>query len=145
MVRPFSPSSIAINPDVFKQMRETALMCTGEWVRHIPCEGNPQWIVLHFQHMPEQASINPEYVIYSAESSLWGLADHFEIIPTKFSEGHSGKPKRGSQVEVQGYLYNVMGAPVNHRGYIRVYLCRADKCTEPRAEFCIEAEAQSPC
>lgn len=146
MVRPFSPSSLpAINPDIFKTMREDALRCTGEWVRHMPCDGDAQWVVMHFQHIPDLASINPEYAIYNADSILWGLADHFEIVPSVYNEGHSGKRKRGSQFEIQGYIYNVKAAPVNHRGYARVFLCRDDKCREPNPNFCTEVEALSPC
>lgn len=146
MVRPFQPTSLpGVNPDIFKQMRETTLLCTGEWVRHLPCGKDEQWVGMHFQHIPQEAQLNPEYEKYKAEVTLWGLADHFECVPLRFDEGHSGKPKAGSQFEIQGYMYNVMGAPINHRGYMRVFLCRADKCAEPRPDFCDDVAALTPC
>lgn len=111
----------------------------------MPCDGETQFVVMHFQHIPDLASINPEYAVYNADSILWGLADHFEIVPSVFHDGHSGKLKRGSQFEIQGFVYDVKAAPVNHNGYIRVFLSRSDKCAAVNCEFAVEVQELSPC
>ena len=141
MVRAFAPTSFTVSTERFAELREATLSHSGEYVYHMPIGGDTQAVVVHFQYIPVDASISHEFVLSGTNPKIYALADHFEVLPRDYKEGHSGRANAGSQFEVQGITYNVKSVTVNHRGYMTIELVQDDKCTSVRAEFSAEMEA----
>ena len=135
MTRPFAPNSFSLKSDFFANVIETRLRHSGEYVLHKPFGGLTQPVVMNYQHMPSDASINPDFVIRGNNPKLYGLQLHFDDEPRIFKEGDSVEPSKGSQFEVRGIMYNVKKVQVNHRKYIEIDLVKSNNCDEPRPEF----------
>jgi len=138
MVRPFAPARFAVGRDFYAGLIEMRLAYSGEYVRHLPTGGIPQWVVANYQYIPVEASISGDYLANGTNPRLWGYIDHFEIKPELYRDGDSVRPAKGSQFEIRGLIYNVKKVEVNHVGYCIIELTLADKCQAPRDEFEIE-------
>ncbi len=135
-MRIFTPPAFAIQrPEFHATLVEARLSHSGEYVRHIPSGGTPQWVVVNYQYIPVSASTAGDYLVSGANPQLWGYLDHFADKPELYREGDSVRPERGSQFEIRGLTYNVKRVDVNHVGYLHIELVLSDKCAEARPEF----------
>jgi hypothetical protein len=142
-VRPFTlPARSVAGSDFFCCLREAALCVSGEHVKHCPTDGGEQMVVMHYQYIPEDANIGPEFKLSGTNPVLWGCAEHFEMVPDIFKCGNAAKPDKGSQFEVRGIKYDVKCVEIKHTGYIRIELVQSEKCATPRPEFEAEQEMQ---
>lgn len=135
-MRAFNPPSLGLSrPDFYADLIEKRLAHNGEYVRHLPANATPQWVVMNYQYIPISASVGGDYLVNGTNPRLWGYIDHFADKPEIYREGDSARPSRGSQFEVRGLLFNVKRIDVNHAGYVSIELVQADNCGEVRAEF----------
>lgn len=135
-MRPFAPPAFAIQrPDFHATLIETRLSHSGEYVRHLPFGGTPQWVVMNYQYIPLAASTANDFIVSGANPHLWGYIDHFADKPELYKDGDSVRPARGSQFEIRGLTYNVKRVDINHVGYVHIELVLNDKCAVARPEF----------
>lgn len=140
--RPFAPTQLnSRNKEFHACAVEARLISDGEYVQHIHEDGTFQWLVMNFQYIPVDASINPDFAIGSTDPKLWGLAAHFDVQPKRTIEGDAHDPQGGSTFEVRGLIYFVKKVNINHQGGIYIEIVQEDKCAEPRADFCDDVEA----
>jgi len=144
-VRPFQPDSLPTGNDLFAELIEARLSHCGEWVRHIPCEGEPQWVVVNYQYIPEDSNAVAEFRMPGANPMLFGYAGHFEVQPSAFHDSDITCPATGSKFEVRGFAYRVLSVEVKSRGYIHINVSQEDKCADQRVEFFAEIAELSPC
>ena len=140
MVRPFVPTGPLLPKTRYYEWIESRLSHSGEYVYHVPLAGPRQAVVMNFQHIPDKGEGGIGFQTGQTVPQLWGLAVHFENVPTTYRPADSVRTPSGSQFEVRGFLYNAKYVEINHRDYMRVDLVRADKCAEPRPEFFDEME-----
>lgn len=149
--RPFAPTSFGINAgEFYAQQAEYRLRHSGEYVRHLPVGGAPQWVVLNYQHIPIDGSITPDYALAGTNPKAWGLLPHFEVAPRNYTDGNAVRAASGSQFEIRGLIFNVKSAKINHRGGLHIELAAADNCAVARPEFFTERDAllclnEQPC
>lgn len=134
-MRPFRPNRLGVSQEWFASVIEQRLSHSGEYVYHIPKNGNKQAVVMNYQYLPRDDGLNPEYVLVGTNPTLYGYLDHFEVKPTLYQKGNSVRKSTGSQFEVRGIMYNVKRVDVNHRGYVTIELVQDENCAEPRPEF----------
>lgn len=139
-MRNFAPTRFGLKSDFFAELIEQRLSHSGEYVYHIPAGGDQQPVVMNYQYIPVDATINPEYMLSGANPKLYGLAEHFQDLPKVYKEGDSARPTKGSQFEVRGLIYNVKKVEINHRGYIHIELVQDNSCTEVRQDFFEEVQ-----
>lgn len=134
-MRQFKPNNLGISQEWFASVIEKRLVHSGEYVYHLPLNGNKQAVVMNYQYLPREDGLNPEYMLIGTNPTLFGYLGHFEDKPTLFQKGNSVRKSSGSQFEVRGIIYNVKRVDVNHRGYIAIELVQDENCAEPRAGF----------
>lgn len=135
MARAFAPSRVGLPADLHARMIERRLTHSGEYAQHLPTDGAAQWVVINYQYIPAEASINPDFVVGGVNPKAWGLADHFEELPKLYRASNSVKTASGSQIEIRGLIFNVKKVEVNHRDSLYLELVQDDRCVEPRADF----------
>lgn len=140
-MRTFTPNRLGVSQDWFASVIEKRLMHSGEYVYHLPSDGDKQAVVMNYQYLPKDDGINQDYVLVGTNPTLYGYLDHFAQRPTLFQKGNSVRKSTGSQFEVRGILYNVKRVDVNHRGYVCVELVQDEHCAEPRPDFKAEMDA----
>lgn len=134
-MRDFKPNTFGVRQEWFARVVEQRLRHSGEYVYHIPAEGQKQAVVMNYQYLPKADGLNQEYMLVGTNPTLYGYLDHFESKPTLFQKGNSVRKSTGSQFEVRGIIYNVKRVDVNHRGYIEIELVQNENCAEPRPDF----------
>lgn len=134
-MRKFTPNRLGVAQEWFASVIEKRLSHSGEYVYHLPLNGNKQAVVMNYQYLPRDDGLNPDYVLVGTNPTLYGYLDHFETRPTIFQKGNSVRKSTGSQFEVRGIMYNVKRVDVNHRGYMTIELVQDENCAEPRADF----------
>lgn len=132
--RPFAPQRFCFTDENAKQMIEHRLEHSGEYVRHLPADGPPQWVVMNYQHIPARSEPGEGYIIPSTTPKLWGLVDHFECAPANRHSKRGGEYS-GSQFIVRGITYNAKSVDINHRGGLCVEIARDAKCEGPDPAF----------
>lgn len=140
-MRSFRPNNLGGAQKWFASVIEKRLSHSGEYVYHLPQNGNKQAVVMNYQYLPRDDGLNPEYVLVGTNPTLYGYLDHFEVKPTLYQKGNSVRKSTGSQFEVRGIMYNVKRVDVNHRGYVTIELVQDENCAAPRAEFNAEMAA----
>lgn len=140
-MRVFKPNRLGVSQEWFASVIEKRLSHSGEYVYHIPLNGNKQAVVMNYQYLPRDDGLNQDYVLVGTNPTLYGYLDHFETPPTLFKKGNSVRKSDGSQFEVRGILYNVKRVDVNHRGYVTIELVQDENCSEPRPDFKTEMDA----
>ena len=145
MARAFAPKFIGLQTDFHAELTERRLELSGEYVQHVPSDGTAQWVVMNYQYIPVEASINPDYVVGGTNPKAWGLVEHFEELPKLYRDGNSVKTATGSQLEIRGLIYNVKKVDANHRGSLYLELVQDDECATPRADFNDDVALISAC
>lgn len=140
-MRNFTPNRLGVSQAWFASVIEKRLMHSGEYVYHLPSNGERQAVVMNYQYLPRDDGINQDYVLVGTNPTLYGYLDHFATPPTLFQKGNSVRKVTGSQFEVRGILYNVKRVDVNHRGYVCIELVQDENCAEPRPEFKAEMDS----
>ena len=134
-MREFKPNRLGVSQDWFASVIEKRLSHSGEYVYHIPHNGNKQAVVMNYQYLPRDDGLNPDYVLVVTNPTLYGYLDHFETNPTIYQKGNSVRKSTGSQFEVRGIMYNAKRVDVNHRGYVTIELVQDENCSKPRDGF----------
>lgn len=134
-MRQFTPNRLGVSQEWFASVIEKRLSHSGEYVYHLPFNGNKQAVVMNYQYLPREDGLNQDYVLVGTNPTLFGYLDHFAVRPTIFQKGNSVRPSTGSQFEVRGIIYNVKRVDVNHRGYLTIELVQDDNCAVPRPDF----------
>lgn len=121
-------------------MVESRLNVSGEWVFHIPMDGDRQALFMDYQYIPDTTNPAGDFMISQENPTIFGHIDHFETEPKIYRVGNSARPAGGSQFEVRGLIFDVKGIDLNHEGGITMTLVQNSNCQETRCEFFDEVE-----
>lgn len=115
----------------------------GEYVKHFPESGQPQWLVMWFQDMPEDLNLQGlDLVVNTSGPVLYGHLTEFEVPPSIYRNGKfKGDVGKGSRFIVRGITYQVKDVKAQHMGGVMLALNKDECCTAPDPAFFAEMEA----
>lgn len=134
MTRAFTPLLRNPTSEFYLQNVEARITDEGKPAYHLPVNGDQQLVYINYHYIPNSEARAGDPTLEASDPMIYGLVQHFDVQPKRYVK-NKVQDDKGSQFEIEGFIFNVKSVEVNHHGGFMIRLVRDDLCAEQRQDF----------